>query len=365
MVTHPSGTLTTAASSGASRPTRISGPRFCFGRRAMTRLSTVAPTLAPQPPQRMGTARIAASASAPAAAAAGGGATSFCFMNSSLLYLSIHARSILSFIVQHQPPSSAKPPLDSTAYLFPVVMSPMKVFCGAKGLSASPSATRRRFSASGMPWRTAKTPALGRGCSRTFAQSPAANTPGWEVLSRVGCTATKPSPSVARPLAPSHSAARACVHHTQASWSMRSPWPSPSARSTMAPLSTPATSACSRSSKPSRSPAMRRKMARTLAGCVGSASPRVTQRTRTSARPAACSVSAWCMLSASSMPPAPAPTTVSSNRLPLPAASSASALMASQRAQNPSMGLTAVECAPAPGTLPKAGVMPTSMESAS
>ena len=40
-----------------------------------------------------------------------------------------------------------------------------------KGRGGWPSSASRRFAASGGPWRTAKTPALGRGCAVTLAQS--------------------------------------------------------------------------------------------------------------------------------------------------------------------------------------------------
>ena len=39
------------------------------------------------------------------------------------------------------------------------------------------------------PWRTPKTPALGRGCSSTAATSPAAKTAAQLVEASVGCTA--------------------------------------------------------------------------------------------------------------------------------------------------------------------------------
>ena len=63
----PGGTRTTAASSGACRP--ISTSSRSIGRSAASaRESTVAPTLAPQPPQRMAIAEIACAASSPSSA---------------------------------------------------------------------------------------------------------------------------------------------------------------------------------------------------------------------------------------------------------------------------------------------------------
>ena len=57
-----------------------------------------------------------------------------------------------------------------------------------KGCSGWPSSCLRRLAASGGPWRTAKTPALGRGCSSTAATSPAAKTAAQLVEASVGCT---------------------------------------------------------------------------------------------------------------------------------------------------------------------------------
>ena len=71
--------------------------------------------------------------------------------------------------------------------------------CGWNGRSLSPSSARRRFAASGLPWRTANTPAFSRGCSKTEATSPAAKTPGCEVDCSVASTAMKPVPSTASP----------------------------------------------------------------------------------------------------------------------------------------------------------------------
>jgi hypothetical protein len=58
----PGGTRTTAASSGACRPIRMSS-RSIGCTLASARDSTVAPTLAPQPPQRMAMAEMACACS--------------------------------------------------------------------------------------------------------------------------------------------------------------------------------------------------------------------------------------------------------------------------------------------------------------
>lgn len=72
--------------------------------------------------------------------------------------------------------------------------------CGLKCHSRLSSSFARMLYASGGPCRTAYTPAFGRGYPTTEAQSPAANTPWWEVDSRVGFTRTNPAASVSRPV---------------------------------------------------------------------------------------------------------------------------------------------------------------------
>eukprot|EP00967_Tisochrysis_lutea_P128652 scaffold220343_cov25-Tisochrysis_lutea.AAC.4 len=106
-------------------------------------------------------------------------------------------------------------------------MRPRNLDWGSNGSSGLPRSLARKFFVRGGPWRTAKTPALGRGYFSTAATSPAAKmpgmhaglceevgtttasqlcatrarqeralgSPGWETDSRVGCTATKPAPS--------------------------------------------------------------------------------------------------------------------------------------------------------------------------
>ena len=56
------------------------------------------------------------------------------------------------------------------------------------GVGVGVSSCLRRLAASGGPCRTAKTPALGRGCSSTAATSPEAKTPAQLVEASVGCT---------------------------------------------------------------------------------------------------------------------------------------------------------------------------------
>lgn len=58
----------------------------------------------------------------------------------------------LTLTGQSQAPSSAKPPLEATAYLLPVLMMASAVLCGTNGRSGWPSRHRRRFAVKGGPW---------------------------------------------------------------------------------------------------------------------------------------------------------------------------------------------------------------------
>ena len=173
----------------------------------MTRCSTDTPTLAPQPPQRIDAWARASSASEPEARATADGGGTFILLiggGRPVVYACIHVRSIQSLSVHSHPPSLAfdsraiKPREATHVSMSPPPMSPRKVDCGMKGASASPRSECLRLFVSGVPWRTAKTPAFGRGCSSTAATSPAAKTPGVLTDSSVGWTAMKPLGSRAR-----------------------------------------------------------------------------------------------------------------------------------------------------------------------
>mmetsp|Transcript_27184 Transcript_27184/g.64733 ORF Transcript_27184/g.64733 Transcript_27184/m.64733 type:complete len:307 (-) Transcript_27184:513-1433(-) len=256
-------------------------------------------------------------------------------------------------------------------------MRPRKDDCGVKGCSGWPSSCLRRLAASGGPCRTAKTPALGRGCSSTAATSPEAKTPAQLVEASVGCTAMNPCGSRARPLSTSHGCAPPCVHQMTSSYAMSEPsaqWRCVSeARATSFPASSVTPRSCS----------TRSKMARTPGECCGiTCALRETSETCTPTSDEAVEpgrdASRACTAKASSTPPAPPPTTTSrTGALPGVCCCCTRRTITSQRAQKPSIGFTGVidasgavppPAAPAPsagcdGT--GCGAEPMSMESTS
>ena len=84
---------------------------------ASARVSTVAPTLAPQPPQRMAMAEISLSASRSANGGSAAGAT---FISGRSLYLRMKRRSIQSFQRHTHEPSTTIPLRVPTAWRPPV-----------------------------------------------------------------------------------------------------------------------------------------------------------------------------------------------------------------------------------------------------
>ena len=160
---------TTAPSSGASTPTRTSQAGVvyssCFGNLFKVRVSVDAPTLAPQPPQRMGACLSISSASPPALVAAAKGTKSESFSlrsGSPCVYCHIHLRSIQSLRSQSQSDSIARRPRDATARPSPVPKRPRKDLWGQWASVLDPVASATRLLYSAMPAMTAKTPALGR-----------------------------------------------------------------------------------------------------------------------------------------------------------------------------------------------------------
>ncbi|MDT4854092.1 hypothetical protein FQZ97_883790 [compost metagenome] len=113
----PGGTRTTAASSGACRPI-ITSSRSTGCRLPSARVRMLAPTLAPQPPQRMAIAEIAWRDSSALStrllvgAAAAGLASA---MAGSSVNLRMKRRSIQSFQVQTQFPAKPMAPREATA----------------------------------------------------------------------------------------------------------------------------------------------------------------------------------------------------------------------------------------------------------
>ena len=120
----PGGTRTTAASSGECSPISTSS-RSIGASAPSARDSTVAPTFAPQPPQRIATAESACAASsassrtpAGARAIAAGGAIA-----GKSLKRAMKRRSIQSFQRQTQAPLKPIAPREATAKRSPVLIS--------------------------------------------------------------------------------------------------------------------------------------------------------------------------------------------------------------------------------------------------
>ena len=175
----PLGTLTTAASSGASRPINTSS-RLIGWRLASARESTLLPTFAPQPPQRIAAADIACVCSFSSSG------TKFCadasfgvtFMVGNSLNLRMKRRSIQSFHCHTQFPCAKIAPRDATACWSPVEIKASQRDCGRYAPSVCAVTLRRKFTANGGPIRTANTPAFSSGKLIIAAQSPAAKISG-------------------------------------------------------------------------------------------------------------------------------------------------------------------------------------------
>ena len=349
----PGGTRTTAASSGECSPIRTSG-RSTGCSPPNARDSTVAPTLAPHPPQRMAIADNACAASSPSSrtAEACAGAASCIAGNS--LNRRMKRRSIQSFQRQTQAPWKCNPPREATAYLSPVLIRANQWRCARYARNGRPSTARRRFSASGGPWRTANTPAFSRGWPTIAAMSPAAKTSGSVTVCSVSFTSMKPASSSTRPVSRSQGAPDARVTHTTSSALTACPstvwsWPA-STRSTRA----------FRCSWTPRSRSTASKASRTAPLCVGRMALPESSRWKCrscGSRPAARNSlrSRYCMASVSSTPPAPAPTTAI---FIAPGWRTTRSSSASQRWLKAWMGLTGMACSAAPATLASIGVEP-------
>ena len=125
----PGGTRTTAASSGECRPMSTS-LRSMGSMAASARDNTFAPTLAPQPPQRMAKAEIACKDSSALRAndATAGGRSGAISGNS--VNLRMKLRSMWSFQRHTQSPAKPSAPRDATACWSPVEISDNQSRCG-------------------------------------------------------------------------------------------------------------------------------------------------------------------------------------------------------------------------------------------
>ena len=178
----PGGTRTTAASSGACRPISTSA-RSTGASAPSARESTVAPTLAPQPPQRMAIAEMACAASSSSSLTALAGACALVAdIGAKSLNLAMKSRSMRSFQRHSQllsrpvPEPKPQPPREATAKRSPVLIRANQLRCGRYARSAASFMDSRKFLSSGWPWRTANTPAFSSGLSTMLAISPAAKT---------------------------------------------------------------------------------------------------------------------------------------------------------------------------------------------
>jgi hypothetical protein len=123
---------------------------------------------------------------------------------------------------------------------------------------------RRRFSASGGPMRTAKTPAFSSGWPVIAAQSPAAKISGSVSLCSVSVTRMKPASSSARPVSLSQAAPPAWVTQTISSASSVVP-----SRACRRPAATWMTSALQRTLTPRAAARLRRRGARRRCASAG------------------------------------------------------------------------------------------------
>ena len=127
----PGGTRTTAASSGACKPISTSS-RSTGCRLPSARVKMLAPTLAPQPPQRMAMAEMACFDSSALSAKLLAGAVPALpgAMAGSSVNLRMKRRSMLSFQRQTQAPAKPRRPREATANWSPVEMSASQLRCG-------------------------------------------------------------------------------------------------------------------------------------------------------------------------------------------------------------------------------------------
>ena len=253
----------------------------------------------------------------------------------------IKRRSIQSFQRQTQAPAKSNAPREATAYRSPVLMSASQWRCGRYGTSGWPKSAWRRLRASGMPMRTANTPAFSRGRPSIWATSPLAKMRGSVMDCSLALTRTQFASLSASPVSCSQAPPPAWVTQNTASASCHASWvpldgwictPAALTWLTRTPACTCTPRACSTAAK--------RRCTRGLwvgsTVCVaensektgsGPAKPRAWRSAR----------SRYCMASSSSTPPAPAPTTAM-RRGPWPARTAPSS--ASQRWLKDAIGLT-------------------------
>ncbi len=125
----PGGTRSTAASSGAFKPISTSS-RSIGWTLASARDSTVAPTFAPQPPQRMAIAEIACVRSPSSSGTASAVVAACSAIGPSSLKRRMKRRSIQSFQRHTQSPRAKNAPREATACRSPVLISASQRRCG-------------------------------------------------------------------------------------------------------------------------------------------------------------------------------------------------------------------------------------------
>jgi hypothetical protein len=337
----PGGTRTTAASSGACRPISTSS-RVDRVKLASARDSTVAPTLAPQPPQRMAMAEMACSLCSARRAESPRPAARRLRPSAEFGEARMKRRSIQSFQRQTQSPRAKSAPREATACRSPVLISASQRAAGDSGAAAA----QQRFGA-GSPPAAAHAHGEDAGLFQRPVDHRRAIAGGED--QRVGLAlqgvadADEARPSSASPVSRSQARRRPASPR-------RSRRPPASRRcgsqAAGADLVTSARGARRRRARRARARrrgarrVVRRQDLRVGGKEVEAQLVRIAPERRSSPR------SRYCIASVSSTPPAPAPTTAI---VVGPACARTRASSASQRSLKRRIGFTGTACSAAPG----------------